>query len=447
MADQTRTTGPRQTLSITTGASFLIGIVIGIGIFRTPSLVASNVASEAAFMGVWLAGGLIMLVGAFCYAELGSAWPSAGGEYHFLRSAYGHRLGVLFAWSRGTVIQTGAIAAVAFVYGDYASRVLPLGEFGSAIHALLAVVAITAINLAGTRPSTRVQVGLTVLTVAALGIVIAAGFTVPAAAPAAAPASGGGAIGLAMVFVLLTYGGWNEVAYLSGEMRDVQRNMIRALGLGTVVVVVLYLAANYGYLRTLGLERLRGTDTVGAELVRLMAGDVGALLFSLSVCVCALSTLNATVFTGARSYYALGRDVPLIRRLGVWNEQGDKPANALLLQAVIAIALVVFGAVTRSGFEAMVAYTAPVFWFFLLLVAGSVVIFRRRGVALPYRMPLYPLPPLLFGAAAAWMVYSSVLYAGIGSLLGIAVVLLGILLLPFTSGTVLGGAEGQPPSL
>lgn len=446
MTDQTQSSGPRQTLSFTAGASFLIGIVIGIGIFRTPSLVAANVTSDAAFMAVWLAGGLIMLVGALCYAELGSAWPHAGGEYHFLRSAYGPRLGVLFAWSRGTVIQTGAIAAVAFVYGDYASRILPLGEFGNAIHALLAVVGITGINFAGTRPSTRVQLGLTVLTVTALGIVIIAGFTVPAASPAPPP-SGSGSIGLAMVFVLLTYGGWNEVAYLSGEMRDVQRNMIRALGLGTVVVVVLYLAANFGYLRTLGLEQLRATDTVGAELIRRLAGDVGAMLFSLCVCACALSTLNATVFTGARAYYALGRDVPPIRRLGIWNEQGEKPANALLLQATIAVGLVVFGAVTRNGFEAMVAYTAPVFWFFLLLVAGSVFIARGRGVLLPYRMPLYPLPPLLFGAAAAWMVYSSVLYAGIGSLLGIAVVVAGLPLIPLASRSTVGGTRSRPPTV
>lgn len=446
VADQTQTSGPRQTLSIGAGASFLIGIVIGIGIFRTPSLVAANVPNDAAFMAVWLAGGLIMLVGALCYAELGSAWPNAGGEYHFLRSAFGARIGVLFAWSRGTVIQTGAIAAVAFVYGDYASRILPLGEFGSAIHALLAIAIITAVNLAGTRPSTRVQLGLTVLAVTALGIVVAAGFTVPAA-PATEPPAGGGAVGLAMVFVLLTYGGWNEVAYLSGEMKDVQRNMIRALGLGTAVVVALYLAANYGYLRTLGLEQLRATDTVGAELIRRLAGDIGAMLFSLSVCICALSTLNATVFTGARAYYALGRDVSLIRRLGIWDEQGDKPANAILLQTAIAIGLVVFGAATRSGFEAMVAYTAPVFWFFLFLVAISVIVFRQRGVPLPYRMPLYPLPPLLFAAAAAWMVYSSVLYAGIGSLLGIAVVLVGLPLLPLASKKAVGGVEGSPPTV
>jgi amino acid transporter len=153
------------------------------------------------------------------------------------------------------------------------------------------------------------------------------------------------------------------------------------------------------------------------------------MVFSVIVCVCALSTLNATIFTGARVYYALGRDLPAIRALGVWEMHGDKPANALLLQAAIALALVVFGSLMRDGFEAMVAYTAPVFWFFLLLVAISVFVFRSRGGDLPYRMPLYPLPPIVLGIAAIWMIYSSIVYAGIGSILGVAVLVLGTPLL------------------
>jgi amino acid transporter len=184
--------------------------------------------------------------------------------------------------------------------------------------------------------------------------------------------------------------------------------------------------ANLAYLNVFGLEGLRKTNAVGAELMRVVAGDASAIIFSLIVCVCALSTLNATVFTGARAYYALGRDVPAIRRLGVWEAQGDKPANALLLQCAISLALLAFGAATRDGFEAMVAYTAPVFWFFLFLVAISVFIFRSRNADLPYRMPLYPLPPILLAAAALWMIYSSIVYAGLGSWVGVAVLIAGI---------------------
>jgi len=421
---------PRQTLSTWDGVAFIVGIVIGIGIFKTPSLVASNVGSETAFLGAWLLGGVVMLLGALCYAELGSAHPDAGGEYHYLSRAYGFPVGLLFGWARGTVIQTGAIAAVAFVYGEYAAVLMPLGASGTPIHAGIAIAVLTAINAAGTLQSRVVQVTLTLLTIAALICVIFAGLSHPSTTAAGPQNQMGGGFGLAMVFVLLTYGGWNEAAYLAGDLKDPRRNMVRTLLLGTGIVLLLYMLANFAYLKAFGLAGLSRTNPVGADLMRLVVGDAGAIVLSLIVCVCALSTLNATIFTGARTYYALGRDLSAIRALAGWDERGHRPANALLLQCAIALALVVFGGFTRDGFEAMVAYTAPVFWFFLFLVALSVFVFRRRDPgALHYRMPLYPLPPILLAAAAAWMFYSSINYAGTGSLAGIVVLLAGTPLL------------------
>jgi basic amino acid/polyamine antiporter, APA family len=421
---------PHRTLTVVGGAAFLIGVVVGIGIFKTPSLVAANVGSGGAFLAVWLIGGLIMLLGALCYAELGSAHPDAGGEYHFLSRAYGKPLGLLFAWARGTVIQTGAIAAVAFVYGDYASVLLPLGPASTAIHAAIAVVALTALNLAGTPQSTGAQMALTALTVIALLVLVAVGLAGSAGAAAPMPQTTGGSLGLAMVFVLLTYGGWNEAAYLSGELKDVRHNMVRTLLLGASAIIILYMLVNFAYLNALGLQGLRDSRAIGSDLMRTVAGPAGAALLSLMVCVCALSTLNGTIFTGARTYYALGRDLSSIRLLGVWERHGQKPSNALLLQCTISLALIIFGSATREGFEAMVAYTAPVFWCFLLLVALSVFVFRRRDPeALHYHMPLYPLPPLLLAAASAWMIYSSLAYAGVGATVGVAVLLAGTPLL------------------
>jgi basic amino acid/polyamine antiporter, APA family len=422
---------PLRTLSTVDGAVFLIGVVLGIGIFKTPSLIASNVPNEAAFYSVWLLGGMIMLMGALCYAELGSAHPDAGGEYHFLSRAYGKQVGLLFAWARGTVIQTGAIAAVAFVYGEYASVILPLGPFSAAIHAAIAVTALTALNLAGTPQTVWAQWGLTSLTIALKLVLILAGL-IGSAATTVPPAQTdlNGSMGLAMVFVLLTYGGWNEAAYLSGELKDVRRNMVRTLLLGTGVVVVLYLLINYAYLHALGLQGLRDSKAIATDLMRNMTGDAGAMVLSVMISVCALSTLSATMFTGARTYYAVGRDFPAIRMIGIWDLHGDKPSNALLLQGAIALALIAFGAVTREGFEAMVAYTAPVFWAFLLLVALSIFVFRSgTHKALGYRMPLYPLPPIILAVASAWMIYSSLAYAGIGSIIGVAMLLAGTPLL------------------
>jgi amino acid transporter len=234
-----------------------------------------------------------------------------------------------------------------------------------------------------------------------------------------------------MVFVLLTSGGWNEAAYLSGELKNVRTNMVRTLLIGTGAVVVVYVIVNLVYLRVFGLTGLRATNAVGADLMQSVAGPTGATIIAFVICCTALSTLNATIFTGARVYYALGRDLAAIRILGVWDAQGHNPANAFLLQGGIALTLVAFGALMRDGFEAMVAYTAPVFWFFLLLIAISIFVFRRRdGIAdLPYRLPLYPLPPILFGTACVWMIYSSLAYAGIGAMLGVAVLLAGTPLL------------------
>lgn len=449
MRSDTHNVTPRSSLSVLDGTAIMVGVVVGIGIFRTPPLIAMNVDSEFAFMAVWLAGGLVTLIGALCYAELAAAHPSAGGEYHFLSRGLGRPVAVLFGWARGTVIQTGAIVAVAFVIGDYASAIVPLGAHGPAVYAALSVAGLTALNAWGTLQSSRAQLGFTLLTVVALLAIAKAGILVGAEAPAPAPGpepSGlSPALGMAMILVLLTFGGWNEAAYLSAEVRHPQRSMVRVLLLGTLVLVCLYGLVNYAYLSVLGLDGMRASDAVASDLMRLVAGEWGAILLSLIVVVAALSTLNATIFTGARVYYALGRDIPALARLGAWNDRGQNPANGILLQGLIALALVAFGAATPDGFQAMVDYTAPVFWFFLLLVGVSLFVLRRREPhrPLPFRVPLYPLTPLLFCATCVYMLYSSLAYTGVGALIGIAVMLAGAPLLMFRRRTAPAPAPAE----
>ena len=420
---------PRPKLSVLDGVSMMVGIVIGIGIFKTPSLVAMNVGSEMGFLGLWLAGGVITLVGAMVYAELASAHPSTGGEYHFLSIGLGRPVGLLFAWARISVIQTGAIAAVAFVFGDYAQQLLELGPYGQSIYAALAIVVFTGVNVAGASPSTRVQHVFTVLTVVAILALVVFGLSAsvaPVTPPPTTASSVTPAAGLALVFILLTYGGWNEAAYLSAELRDPKRSMGRVLLIGTLIIVAVYLLVNLSMLRVLGLEGLRQSSAVGADLMRAAIGPSGALLVSGFVCFAALSTLNATIFTGARVYHAVGVDVPMVRRLGVWDSPHATPTNALLMQSAIALALVGFGAVTRDGFQAMVDYTAPVFWFFLLLVGISYFKLRTDASSGGFRAPLYPITPLIFCLTCAYLLYSSLAYTGLGSLVGIAVLAAGI---------------------
>ncbi|MCQ4297018.1 amino acid permease [Pseudomonas stutzeri] len=422
-------------LSVLDGVAVLVGVVVGVGIFGFPPLVAQHADSATTYIALWLAGGALMLIGALCYAELGASFPDEGGEYHYLCQAWGSRLGLMFAWARGTVIQTGAIAAVAFIYGDYAQRLIPLGDYGSALHAAFSVVLLTTLNVLGTRQSKRIQVLLSSLTVLALTGIMLTGLLSPeqtrpvlAAEPSA---SGIGILGMGMVFVLLTYGGWNETAYLSGELRDPGRNMSRVLLVGTLVVTTLYLLTNIALLQMFGLEALRQSDAVGADLMEVVAGSWAAQGLSLLICFTALSTINATILTGARVYYALGRDVPQLAMLGAWNERGSTPIRALLVQAAITLLLILFGALSQSGVQAMVAYTAPVFWFFMCMTALALLRLRnlQPHVPRPFRVPLYPLLPLIFASSCLGLFVSSTLYAGPGALLGLAVLAFGLPLL------------------
>lgn len=430
-----RDTRPVELLSVFDGIVLICGMVIGAGIFKAPSIVAGASASSAAFIAVWILGGLVSLCGALVYAELSARYPETGGEYAFLSRGFGRGVAFLFAWSRMTVIQTGAIAAVAFVFGDYASEMLPLGAHSSAWYAAAGVAALTAINVAGTVESKTLQRVMQVLLFAGLIFIALAGFLAPPAAKPAAEASGG-AFGLAMIFVLLTYGGWNEAAYLAGEIHDSRRNMLRVLVGGIVAVTLLYLAVNLGYLAALGLAGMKQSKAVAADVVRAVAGDRGAVVLALIVCLAALTTMNAAIFTGARTSYALGRDFRLFRLLGVWRAGGSTPANALLLQGALTLVLVAASSITPDGFTAMVAYTSPVFWTFFLLTGLTLFRFRGRGELSPgFRVPLYPVLPLAFSLTCLYMLYSSIAYIrnpdygprfGALVLAGLAVMLLGI---------------------
>lgn len=430
------------TLSLKDAVAMIVGIVVGAGVFRTPSLVAANVSSETNAMLLWLAGGVVSLIGAFCYAELTATYPHTGGDYHYLGRAYGRPLSFLFVWSRVTVIQTGSVALLSFVFGDYASQLLHLGDYSPSIYAGLLVVVLTGLNVLGVHQGTRTQNYLTVIEVFSLVLIIIAGLFLidsPAAAPQAAPVQGSvGSIGLAMVFVLLTYGGWNEAAYISAETSD-RRHIARALLLSIAIVTVLYLLVNWAYLRGLGLSGVASSDAVATDLMKRAVGDRGALFVTLLVAVSAITSANATVFTGARTNYAFGRDFPLFRFLGRWQRRGNTPRNALLVQGALALGLVLIGTLTREGFATMVEYTAPVFWFFFFMVGLSLIVLRIKepDVVRPFRTPLFPLLPIAFCISCLYMLQASVVYVfeasrnkgvstGIGALVGILVLLLGI---------------------
>ena len=397
--------------------ALIVGIVIGAGIFKTPSLVASISGDAGWALVLWLAGAMISIVGALCYAELCTAYPNAGGDYHFLHRAFGRNISFIYGWSRATIINTGSIALLAFVFGDYMSTLVNLGTYSSAIWALLIVLILTAVNLAGIHASSRMQTWLTITEVIGLLAVVAAGFWVDAPASGAiqwfAQAPAPTQWGLCLVFVLLTFGGWNEAAYISAELKGGPRTIVWVILASMVALTVIYLLVNTALLLGLGLSGLSQSKTAAGDLLGLAFGPWAQKALGLFVAIAALTSINATMFVGARTNFAVGSDWKALRKLGQWQLDIGSPKQALLLQAVISIGLIALGTQEADGFSAMVEFTAPVFWGFLFLVGLALLWLRQTDPhsTRPFKVPLYPVLPLIFCAACAWLTYSSVTYA------------------------------------
>ena len=428
---QPPSSGPLRTLSTLDVVCLIIGTVIGAGIFKAPSVVAGQMDSALEFLLIWVLGGLISIAGALCYAELATSHPHPGGEYHYLSKAFGKRIAFFYAWARSTVIITGSIAILAITLGDYMTTIWPLGPYSNYLWAMLSIVGTSALNLLGIRESTRTQNALTVLEVLGIMAIVYAGFAQQGIASMddlLARQDSHSHYGLAMVFVLLTFGGWSEVSYLSAEVKDRRRGMSRALVLGLVAVTLLYLLANLAYLNALGLQGMAQSKAVASDVFTLAFGKGSAMVFSVIVILSCLNSLNATMIFGARSNFALGQDFRTFAWLGHWHGSGN-PRNSLIVQMLISLAVVVLAIVTQQGFEAVVEFTAPVFWAFVLLVGVALIVLRQREPDLhrPFRVPLYPWLPLAFIGVTGWMLWSSLVYTGLGAWVGAAVLVCGLI--------------------
>jgi len=413
-----QTAQPTRLLSVSAAVALIVGLVIGAGIFKTPALVAGISGDAGWALTIWVAGALISMAGALCYAELCTAYPHAGGDYHFLCRAFGRDLAFLYAWARAAIINPGSIALLAFVFGDYFSTLVPLGVHSSAIWALVIVGSLTMVNVFGIHASSRLQVVLITLEIAGLLAVVLAGLWF---GDAAAPASlswfeqvpPAGAWGLALVFVLLTFGGWNEAAYVSAELKGGPSTMVRVIVLSMLALTAIYLLVNLALLWGLGQAGLSGSKTAAASLVGMAFGAWAEKALGVSVAIAALTSINATMIVGARTNFALGRDWVSLQALGQWQTHVGAPRKALWAQAAIAIALVILGMQEGDGFSTMVEFTAPVFWGFLFLVGVGLMWLRQKDpfAPRPFRVPFYPLLPLVFCAACAWLTFASVCYA------------------------------------
>lgn len=428
---------PRPQLYVRHAVAVCVGMVIGAGIFKTSPMVAASLTSDTAVYAAWVLGGVLSFIGALCFAELASAFPDPGGDYHFLRLAYGRPVGLLFAWSRFAVIHSGSMALLAFVFGDYLDQLAHLGPYGSAVFAAAVIVVLLLLNLRGIRVGVGTQLGLMLLVVSGLLAVGAAGAVLawqgvaPATPLTAAAGAGRPAWGEALVFVFLAYGGWSDAATLSAEMRDTRRGIVQALLLGLTLVAALYLLANWAFLRGLGLAGMAASSAPAADLLRRAAGPWGEAAIVGVVAVTSITVMNAVLIAGARTTYAAMRDLPRHTPLGDWDARRGTPRAALLALGAVALALVGLGTATRGGFATMVDYLSPVYWFFLLLSGGALIVLRRRRpeAPRPFRVPLFPLLPLLFMSGSAYLLWSSLVYVKAGAVAGLVVLAVGGLLL------------------
>lgn len=443
---------PNKVLSLLDCVAIIVGLVIGTGIFSFPSIIAGVLGQPDAILMVWVAGGIVSAIGALCYAELATAYPSAGGEYHFLTRAYGPNVGFMFAWARMTVIQSGSIALFAYIFGDYATQILPLGPYSSALYAALTIVVLTVLNLAGIRQTANFQKILFVATLCGLGVLVLTGLlhggapAVSATETEASSLSMAG-VGTAMLLVLLTFGGWNEAAYISAEVRDPTRNMVRALLIGIAIITALYLAVNVAYLAVLGPAGMAASNAIAADVMRAAFGEVGAVVMTLIVLVLILDNTHITLFTGARSAYALGQDFPLFRFLSHWDEAKGVPVRGVIFQCVVALLIVALGAFARQGVQTVVDYLQPVFWIFFFLTGISLFVLRVKDPATPrrFRVPLYPVTPALFCLTGAYMLYNSLAFTGRGALAGVIVLALGLPILVLARRSLGRGGDAAAP--
>jgi amino acid transporter len=424
--------------------SIIVGIIIGVGIFKTPASIFRDAGGPWLAVGLWLVGGLVSLVGALCFAELASTYPRSGGEYVYLTRAFGRPMGFLFAWTQLVVIRTaGSVSVVAFLFAQFAVQLLPpdASAFPFLQPALgaLAIAVLTVVNLVGVRSGKWTQNVLTTLKVLGIGGILAAGFFFspggpePGAAARGGASSGGtlAAVGAALIAVFWTYAGWQEAGYVTAEVRDRRRNVPRALILGTAVVTAIYLLVNLACLAGLGFEAAGRSRTVAADVLALALGKQGAWAMSLLVVISALGALNGMIFTSSRIFAEFGADHRLFAPLGRWHRRWRTPTWSLLLQGalsggvVLAVGLLPAG---KDGFEQLMNGTAAVFWLFFLLTGAALFVlrFREPHIERPFRVPGYPVLPLVFCAFCAVMIGASVGAAPGWNALGFAVVLAGL---------------------
>jgi APA family basic amino acid/polyamine antiporter len=416
----------QPSLGLSHATAMVVGTIIGASIFVQPSEITRQMPSVSGIVVAWIAAGLLTMAGALVCAELASAFPRTGGVYVFLREAYSPAAGFLWGWAMLWSMHSGIIAAIAVVFARYLAVFIPLGDVGLKVAAVSLILVLSAINIAGVRHGGRVQNIFTGAKVLAIVALVVAGLLFarplpPAAVMTQQTVTLNGLI-LAIAAGLFAYGGWHMVTYTAGETVNATRTIPRALVIGTLVVTACYAGLNAIYLRVLPLDAVRASSHVAADAADALFGAGGARLVAALVVVSTFGAVNGIILVGPRVYYSMARDGLLFRWLGDVHPRFRTPHVALVIQAVVASVLAATN--TYGALFSRVVYTE---WIFFAAMAWGLIRLRRRADYRPtYRVPAYPLVPLLFIVVSLVIVVTQVAASPANSAVGLGLVLVGL---------------------
>jgi APA family basic amino acid/polyamine antiporter len=414
---------PRK-LGVLDSTAIVIGIVIGSGIFVLPNLIARSLPSPSAILAVWVVAGVLSFFGALAYAELGAMLPATGGQYVYLREAYGPLCAFVCGWTFMLAVLAGGSAWLAVTFSIYAGYFVPLSAPAAKALAIALIAVLSAVNYVGVREGAWTQRAFTGLKIAGLLLLIGAGLLSPrTAAPAAAATLSEMHFGVAMAACLMAYNGWSYVSFVAGEVRDPQKNLLRSLVLGMAVVALLYVSANIAYLKVFTVAEIAATDRVGAALATRTIGPIGGALVSLTVLLSITGAVNGSILTGSRIPFAQARDGLFFARFGEVHPRFQTPGAAIVYSGIWTAILVLTG-----SYETLYSYSILAAWIFYTMSVGAVFVLRRKlpDAHRPYRMWGYPYTLWLFVAVSVWFMVDAFATQTVPSLMAFAIVGTGV---------------------
>ena len=409
----------KRQLGLFDATMIVMGGIVGSGVFMNPSVVAQHVHTPFLILGVWLAGGVLAMLGAFIWAELAARLPGAGGQYLYLREAYHPSVAFLYGWVLMLVTQTGGMAAVAVTFARY-WREITGTTWSDNVIAAVALLGLTAINCLGARAGSNVQSALMLMKTAAIAALVVAGLALGGGTIHMLPlVAGPASIGAAMIPVAFAYGGWQTATFVAAEMRDPRRDLARGLVLGVSGVVLLYLSVNFVCVKVLGPEGLAATRTPASAVMRVAMGERGAWWIAMGIAVSTLGFLSQGMLTAPRVYNAMARDGLFFKRVGRLNARTGAPVTAIVLQGVASTIIACSG-----GYEQILNYVVSVDFISFGLTAAA--LFLLKGSRGPKPMPGHPWTTAAFVLASAGIVASTVATDPVNSAKGWAIILTGV---------------------